>query len=71
MRGLPWGATVVVISAAPDEGLQAALLAVHDAGHSVALLTVGENPLPAAAGLEIHHLGGQDAWQTLAALDLA
>jgi hypothetical protein len=37
----------------------------------VVLLTVGEKPLPAISGLEVHHLGGQDAWQSLAALELA
>ena len=44
----------------PDEGLQAALLAVRDAGHPVVLLTVVEKPLRPFSGLEVHHLGGQE-----------
>jgi uncharacterized protein (DUF58 family) len=71
LRALPLGATVVIISAQPDERLQAALLAVRDRGHPVALLTVGEAEVPNPAGLPMHHLGGTDAWEHLAALELA
>jgi uncharacterized protein (DUF58 family) len=69
-RSLPWGATVVVLSARPSAGLQAALLAVQDAGHATALLTVGEEPIETPIGLDVHHLGGIDAWENLAALEL-
>jgi uncharacterized protein (DUF58 family) len=69
-RVLPWGATVVVLSAQPEAGLQSALLAVQDAGHASVLLTVGDEPPPAPAGLRVIHLGGQDAWENLAAFEL-
>jgi len=69
-RVLPWGATVVVLSAQPEVGLQSALLAVQDAGHGCVLLTAGDEAPPAPAGLRLIHLGGQDAWENLAALEL-
>jgi hypothetical protein len=71
MRALPMGATVVAISAQPHENLQAALLDVQSRSHPVVLLTVGERERPHPAGLEMHHLGGADAWHELAALELA
>lgn len=71
MRALPFGATVVTISARPDESLQAALLALQDAGHPVVLLTVGEEPISAPAALDVHYLGGERAWKTLAAVEPA
>ena len=69
-RGLPWGASVVVLSARPTLGLQAALLAVQDAGHPATLLTVGSAPIDAPAGLDVHYLGDTDAWENLATLEL-
>jgi uncharacterized protein (DUF58 family) len=69
-RVLPWGATVVVLSAQPEAGLQSALLAVRDAGHGCILLTVGEEAIAPPAGLDVYHLGGHDAWENLAALEL-
>jgi uncharacterized protein (DUF58 family) len=69
-RSLPWGATVVVLSARPSAGLQAALLTVQDAGHATTLLTVGEEPIETPASLDVHYLGGIDAWENLAALEL-
>ena len=69
-RTLPWGATVIVLSARPHPGLQAALLAVQDAGHAASLLTAGPEPIAAPAGLEVHYLGDADAWDNLAALEL-
>jgi uncharacterized protein (DUF58 family) len=70
LHSLPWGATVVVLSAHPTAALQAALLAIQDAGHAAALLTVGEAPIDPPAGLEVHYLGGLDAWKNLAELEL-
>jgi uncharacterized protein (DUF58 family) len=69
-RVLPWGATVVVLSAQPVAGLQSALLRVQDGGHGCALLTVGEEAIDPPAGLTVYHLGGLDAWENLAALEL-
>ena len=70
VRVLPWGATVVVLSAYPVAGLQSALLRVQAAGHGCVLLTVGEEVASPPAGLAMHHLGGEDAWENLAAFEL-
>ncbi|NPV09702.1 MAG: DUF58 domain-containing protein [Anaerolineae bacterium] len=67
---LPYGATVVALTAQPDEQVQAALVRLQDAGHPVVLLTVGEEP--AVNGMiERYHLGGVDAWERLEKLQLA
>lgn len=68
-RRLPWGASLVVISSQPDEDLLAAIWSAQTAGHSALLLTIGEAPLEAPAGLSVQHLGGVDAWNHLAALE--
>lgn len=41
---LPYGATIVVLTARPDEEIQAQLLALQDLGHGVLLLTAGKSP---------------------------
>jgi uncharacterized protein (DUF58 family) len=69
-HSLPWGATVVMLSARPHAEVQAALLALQDTGHACVLLTVGEAPIEAPAGLDVHYLGGVDAWANLAAMGL-
>ena len=69
-RVLPWGATVVVLSAYPVAGLQSALLRVQAAGHGCVLLTVGAEAIDPPDGLAVYHLGGEDAWANLAALEL-
>ncbi len=71
MSTLPYGATVVVISALPGPEVYRALLTLRDMGHPVALLTVGEKPVRPQAGLMIHHLGGRDAWRRLEKIELA
>jgi uncharacterized protein (DUF58 family) len=70
-RRLPWGASVVAITAQPTPGLQAALLAVQDAGHGARLLTVGNAPAVAPANLAWEHLGDENDWKDLSALALA
>jgi hypothetical protein len=60
--GLPYGCTVVAISAYADEEVQAALLRLLDAGYPVLLLTVGDEPPPVSPEIEHRHLGGSDAW---------
>jgi uncharacterized protein (DUF58 family) len=68
---LPYGATVLALTAQPDEALQESLLGLQDGGHPVALLTVGEQPAAVPDLILSYYLGGQDAWQALAQLELA
>jgi len=71
MQSLPYGGTVVAISALPVEETLEALLTIQENGHPVVLLTVGEQPTRAPERLRVYHLGGRDAWHRLATLELA
>lgn len=70
MATIPYGATIVAISALPTDDLLAALLQTQMEGHPVTLLTVGEEPIQAPAKLSTHHLGGRDVWRRLATFRL-
>ncbi len=65
---IPAGATVVVITSAISETLIDMLTRIRTSGHSVSILFVGEAPPPLRlAQLHVHHLGGEETWQSLAA----
>ena len=63
---LPWGSTLLVISAQPDENLLAALLDLRRVGRSVALVTIaGEKAKEqdALAGhIPVFHVSDETAW---------
>jgi uncharacterized protein (DUF58 family) len=70
-RNLPYGSTVVVITALPSEEIMRALLHLHDSGHAVVLLTVGDKPLMTTVeNIKVYHLGGRDVWRHLETLEL-
>ena len=72
MSALPYGSTVLCISAHVTDALWSSLLALRDVGHPVVLLTVGdEAPTVESSLLTSIHLGGRDAWHHLEALELA
>ncbi len=58
---LPYGATVVAITARPGEEVYERLLALDTAGHGAILLTVGDEAPDVPETLRHHHLGGRDA----------
>jgi uncharacterized protein (DUF58 family) len=68
---LPYGSTVVVITARPIEEVCVSLLNMKDAGHPVVLLTVGDEKPDVPAFFDTYYLGGRDAWRRLEALELA
>lgn len=68
---LPWGATVIAITATPAPAVLEALAAMQASGHPVMLLTIGEQAPAIPASLPTHHLGGRDAWHRLESLELA
>jgi len=70
-RRLPYGATVLALTAMPDEAVYEALLALQEAGHPVQLYTVGDAPFEVPDQLPSYHLGGRDVWQRLETLELA
>jgi uncharacterized protein (DUF58 family) len=68
---LPYGSTVVVVTARPIEEVLVSLLRVKDAGHPVVLLTVGDEEPEVPVLFDTYYLGGRDAWLRLEALELA
>jgi uncharacterized protein (DUF58 family) len=55
--GLPWGATIVVVSGAVTDALLATLIDLKAIGHKVALLQVGAQDLPAdLGGIFVHRV---------------
>jgi uncharacterized protein (DUF58 family) len=71
MVDLPYGSTVVVVTARTTEPLLLALLSLRNAGHPVMLLTIGERRPWVPEQFRTVHLGGRDAWHRLDALALA
>jgi len=53
---LPWGATLVVVTAVVTEGLAAAILRLRDAGRRMALVSLAEEPPPRLDGVTTRHL---------------
>jgi uncharacterized protein (DUF58 family) len=70
MPALPFGSTVVVITACVTEDLLVSLLSLQDVGHPVVLLTVGDEEPEVPEAFERYHLGGRDAWHRLETLEL-
>ena len=72
MPSLPYGSTVLPITAHVTDVLWSSLLALQDVGHPILLLTVGdEEPTVERSVFASIHLGGRDAWHRLEALELA
>jgi uncharacterized protein (DUF58 family) len=70
-RRLPFGATVLALTAMPNEAIYEALLALQEAGHPVQLYTVGDDLPTVPVTLSSFHLGGRDVWERLETLELA
>lgn len=68
---LPFGSTVVAVTAVPTEDLYEALLDLEESGHPTLLLTVGDDKPAVPEMLTAYHLGGRDAWNRLEALAVA
>ncbi len=68
---LPFGSTLVAVTAVPTEGLFEALLALERLGHRALLLTVGDEEPDVPELLASYHLGGTDAWHRLQTLAVA
>jgi uncharacterized protein (DUF58 family) len=53
---LPWGATLVVVTAIVTEGLRNALLRLQNAGRRLALISLADDPPPRLEGIPTYHL---------------
>jgi uncharacterized protein (DUF58 family) len=71
MPALPYGSTVLAITARPVEEAMISLLTLQDAGHPVLLLTVSDQVPEVPVTFATFHLGGRDAWRRLETLELA
>jgi uncharacterized protein (DUF58 family) len=60
---LPWGATLLLISAIAPEGTRAALLRQRERGRDVAWLYVGEDQPPVLPGVLVRHAPPHNDWR--------
>lgn len=71
-RSLPWGSTIVVISAMPTDTLLSTLVNMKRAGRSVTLIVVGgSEPSISKDGLTVYHIRDDVAWRELEMLSMA
>jgi uncharacterized protein (DUF58 family) len=69
---LPYGTTIVVVTALLTEPLRRTLLYLHDRGFAIALVTLGEaGKAPPIPGVKRYHIGGRAEWEKLASVALA
>ena len=70
-RSLPWGSTILVITAVPTEALLATLLRMKRAGRSVALVQVGgSQTLLRRDGLPAYRIPDEVSWRELDTITL-
>jgi len=60
---LPWGATLLLISAIAPEGTRAALLRQRERGRDVAWLYLGEDQPPSVPGVLVRHAPPRNDWR--------
>ncbi len=65
---LPNGATIVLITSNLSEVLVDTLAQLRQHGHTVAILFIGDSPVPVRlAGITVYHIGGEETWKNLVA----
>ncbi len=69
-RNLPWGSTLVLITAVPTESLLATLLRMKRVGRRVALVLVGGPEMPNLAGLPVYRISDDVPWREVETLSL-
>ena len=69
-RSLPWGSTMVVITAVPTEPLLSTLRGFRRAGRRVALVLVGRGPAGSAYGYPVFHVPDAARWREMESLRL-
>lgn len=70
-RNLPWGSTMVVVSAAPAEALLSALLQIKRVGRRVALVVVGGTEVPASLdGMAVYHVRDDIIWSDIETVNI-
>ena len=69
-RNLPWGSTMVVITAVPTEPLLSALFRMKRVGRKVVLITIGEHEAINSIGLATYHVSEDTGWEKMENLSL-
>ncbi|HEY41325.1 MAG TPA: DUF58 domain-containing protein [Dehalococcoidia bacterium] len=69
-RNLPWGSTLVLITAVPTESLLATLLRMKRVGRQVALVIIGSSKIPRMDGLPVYHISDNTPWREVETLNL-
>jgi 3D (Asp-Asp-Asp) domain-containing protein len=65
-RNLPWGSSLVVISAIPTEALMGTLIGMKRFGRKVALIIIGDTGSSITSeNLDIYHVSDDIPWQEL------
>lgn len=68
---LPWGTTVLAITAIPDQDLLGTLYALRREGRSTGLVLVGSRVQRVTPdGIPVFHVGGEEAWREVARVAL-
>ena len=60
---LPWGATVILVSAVPSEAMQHAVLRLAERGRRVVWLYSGSQAAPIVPGVDVRQVQPDAAWQ--------
>jgi uncharacterized protein (DUF58 family) len=69
-RNLPWGSTMVVITAAPTEPLLSALFRMKKVGRKVVLIIIGEHVAISSNGITTYHVSEDISWEKMESLSL-
>ncbi len=70
-RNLPWGSSIVVVSAAPTDDLISTMLSMKRAGRQVVLIRVGgKEPSITDYGLTVYHIPDDVMWRDLESISL-
>ena len=70
-RMLPWGSTLLVVSAAPSDALLSSLVAMKRAGRRVGLVVVGGlRPQAIGQQLPVYHVSADVSWRDIEAVTL-
>jgi len=64
-KTLPWGATIIAVTAVVDEGTLALLTRMRRAGRSVALVTIGHSGEIPVEGIPTYRVSDASNWQTM------
>jgi uncharacterized protein (DUF58 family) len=69
-RNLPWGSTLVVITAVPTEALLSVLFRMKRVGRKVVLITIGNHEEISTVGLTTYHISEDIDWEKMEVMSL-